>query len=280
MERAGQAGLRVCAASGDLRDPLVAERVVTDARPAAVIHAAAAPRDASPWVSLGTDVMLAGNVVAAVARLAPDAPVLIPGSAAQYGMGSPDRLAEDDPTVPVSAYGAAKSVLEQAVLAEPLRSGVRIIWARSFNLIGPRQKPDAPAGQWARQIVAAEKAGGGVLRTGRLDVVRDFLDVRDVVDAYIALAREPGADGIVNVCSGVATPLRTLAQMMIDAASVPISISVHPDLQRRVDPPVVVGDPTRLRAITGWRPQMELVDSVRDMLEECRRGAVAASVPR
>ena len=174
-------------------------------------------------------------------------------------MGSPDRLAEDDPTVPVSAYGAAKSVLEQAVLAEPLRSGVRIIWARSFNLIGPRQKPDAPAGQWARQIVAAEKAGGGVLRTGRLDVVRDFLDVRDVVDAYIALAREPGADGIVNVCSGVATPLRTLAQMMIDAASVPISISVHPDLQRRVDPPVVVGDPTRLRAITGWRPQMELV---------------------
>jgi GDP-4-dehydro-6-deoxy-D-mannose reductase len=277
MKRAEQMGLRACAASGDLRDPAVSERVVADCRPAAVIHAAAAPRDVTPWVSLGTDVVLAGNVVAAVARHAPEAPVLIPGSAAQYGMGSSGRLAEDAPTVPVSGYGAAKCVLEQAVLSEPLRSGVRVIWARSFNLIGPRQKADAPAGQWARQIVAAEKAGGGILRTGRLDVVRDFLDVREAADAYIALVREPTASGIVNVCSGVETPLQALAQTMVDAASVPMSLSLDPDLERRVDPPVVVGDPGRLQALTGWTAKIELADSVRDMLEECRRGAVACT---
>jgi GDP-4-dehydro-6-deoxy-D-mannose reductase len=277
MERAGQAGLRASAVTGDLRDPAVAERAVADCDPAAVIHAAAAPREGSPWVALGTDLTMAGNVVAAVAERAPRAPVLIPGSAAQYGMGAPGRLAEDDATAPVSPYGVAKCLLEQAVLAEPLRRGVRVIWARSFNLIGPRQKANAPAGQWARQVVAAEKAGGGVLRTGSLDVVRDFLDVRDVADAYIALVRAPGASGVVNVCSGQAMPLRALAEAMAAAACVPVTLSLDPELERHVDPPVVVGDPTRLHALTAWAPRCELLSSVRDMLDECRRGAVACT---
>jgi GDP-4-dehydro-6-deoxy-D-mannose reductase len=277
MERAGQAGLRACAVTGDLRDPAVAEQAVAECDPAAVIHAAAAPREGSPWVSLGTDLMMAGNVVAAVAERAPRAPVLIPGSAAQYGMGGPDPLAEDDATVPVSPYGVSKCLLEQAVLADPLRRGVRVIWARSFNLIGPRQKANAPAGQWARQVVAAEKAGGGVLRTGSLDVVRDFLDVRDAADAYLALVRSPEASGVVNVCSGRATPLRVVAEAMAGAASAPVTLSLDPELERHLDPPVVVGDPGRLRALTGWAPRCELAASVRDMLDECRRGAVACT---
>jgi GDP-4-dehydro-6-deoxy-D-mannose reductase len=278
MERARRAGLSAYAASGDLRDPSIAARAVRESNPGAVIHAAAAPRDASPWVSLGTDLMMAGNIVQAVAQHAPDAAVLIPGSAAQYGMGSQERLAEEDPTVPVSSYGAAKCVLEQAVLADPLRAGVRIVWARSFNLIGPRQTANAPAAQWALQIVSAEHAGGGPLRTGRLDVVRDFLDVREVSDAYIALVRVPAAAGVVNVCSGVPTPLSTLADAMIEAASVPISLSLDPELRRRLDPPRVVGDPSRLQALTDWTPNIELAESVRDMLDECR--AVSASVSR
>lgn len=279
MERAAHAGVRACAAAGDLREPAVAERVVSEINPGAVIHAAAAPRDARPWVSLGTDLTMAGNVLQAVARHAPQAPVLIPGSAAQYGMGSPGALTEDDPTVPVSAYGAAKCVLEQAVFADPLRRGVRVIWARSFNLIGPRQRADAPAAQWARQIVSAERAGGGRLRTGRLDVVRDFVDVREVSDAYIALVRAAGASGVFNVCSGVPTPLRTLAQTMIDAALRPVSLELDPELRRRIDPPRVVGDPGRLHALTGWAPSIALAESVREMLDESR-GAVGASVPR
>jgi GDP-4-dehydro-6-deoxy-D-mannose reductase len=277
MERAGQAGLRACAVIGDLCDPAVAERAVADCDPVAVIHAAAAPREGSPWVSLGTDLMMAGNVVAAVAEHAPRAPVLIPGSAAQYGTGSREPLSEDDATVPVSPYGVAKCLLERAVLAEPLRRDVRVISARSFNLIGPRQKANAPAGQWARQIVAAEKAGGGVLSTGRLDVVRDFLDVRDVADAYIALVRAPEAAGVVNVCSGRAVPLRSLAEAMAAAATVPVTLSLDPELERHLDPSMVVGDPARLRALTAWTPRWDLGSSVSDMLEECRRGAVACT---
>jgi GDP-4-dehydro-6-deoxy-D-mannose reductase len=279
-DRAARAGLSVHGATGDLRDPAIAGRLVKDIGPAAVIHAAAAPRQSgerSVWLSLADDIAMAGNVLRAVADHAPDAPVLIPGSAAQYGMGMDRALREDDPTVPVSAYGAAKCVLEQAVLTAPLRGGVRVIWARSFNHVGPGQGLDAPVAQWAHQIVDAERVGGGLLRTGRLDVIRDFLDVREVTDAYIALVRMPGAAGVVNVCSGVATPLSALAQAMIDAAHVPMSLTRDPGLERALDPPQVVGDPTRLRELTGWTPSIDVADSVRDLLAECR-AAVGASV--
>ena len=84
--------------------------------PAAVVHLAAAPRGGDdPWLALADDLAMAGAVLRAVGRRAPQAPVLFAGSAAQYGMGARRLLTETDPTVPVSAYGAAKCVLERAV---------------------------------------------------------------------------------------------------------------------------------------------------------------------
>jgi GDP-4-dehydro-6-deoxy-D-mannose reductase len=281
VERAGLAGLSVRAAEGDLRDPAVAERVVRDAAPSAVIHAAAAAgrRDEyGMWRCLADDIAMAGSLLRAVADHAPGAAVLMPGSAAQYGLGMDRPLREDDPTTPVSGYGAVKCVLEQAVLAKPLRAGVRVIWARSFNHVGPRQGLDAPLPQWARQIAAAERAHHGTLRAGRLDVVRDFLDVRDVSDAYIALVRAPDASGPVNVCSGEPTPLRTVVEMLLAEAKTEIVLVHDPALERRQDPPEVVGDPSRLRALTGWSPALSLADSIRDLLREWR-ATVATSVP-
>jgi len=280
-ERAAVAGLRVHAAAGDLRDPALAAQAVKETAPVAVIHAAAAAGrgdERAAWRALADDIAMAGSLLRAVAEHAPNAPVLIPGSAAQYGMGLDRPLREDDPTVPISPYGAAKCVLERAVLAEPLRAGTRVIWTRSFNHVGPRQGLDAPAAQWARQIAAAERTGGGVLRTGRLDVVRDFLDVRDVTDAYIALVLTPEAAGVVNVCSGVAIPLTALAQQLVQASDVPISLAYDPALERPIDPPEVVGDPSRLRELTGWKPNCALTDSIRDLLDEWRT-ALASSVP-
>jgi GDP-4-dehydro-6-deoxy-D-mannose reductase len=280
-ERAALAGLTVRTSNGDLRDPAVAQRVVRDAAPSAVIHAAAAAgrRDErGMWQCLADDIAMAGSLLRAIADHAPRAAVLIPGSAAQYGMGMDRPLREDDPTKPVSGYGAVKCVLEQAVLAEPLRAGVRVIWARSFNHVGPRQGLDAPLPQWARQIAAAERTQGGTLRTGRLDVVRDFLDVRDVSDAYIALVRTPEADGVINICSGEATPLRAVVDMLLAEARTQISLAHDPTLERRQDPREVVGDPSRLHELTGWSPSFSLADSIRDLLAEWR-ALLSTSVP-
>ena len=241
--------------------------------PRAVVHLAAAARGGDPWSSLADDIRMSGSLLAALAAASPQATLVAAGSAAQYGAGAPRPLREQDPTDPLTSYGAAKCVLEQALTAAPLRSGVRVIWTRSFNHVGPGQGLDAPAAQWARQIAEAELSGAGELRTGRLDVVRDFLDVRDVADAYLALAGSD-VEGVVNVCSGVATALSELAELLVGQARVTVAIVRDPALERRVDPPHVVGDPALLQARTEWRPRITLARSVADLLAEARTRAV------
>jgi GDP-4-dehydro-6-deoxy-D-mannose reductase len=278
VARGLEQGLNVESAACDLRSGAAVAELVAVASPAAVVHLAASPRPpgVDPWHTLAEDLVMAGAVLSAVAEHAPEAPVLFAGSAAQYGMGLADPLRESDPLAPLSPYGAAKCVLERACTQAALNGGVRVIWARSFNHVGPGQGPDAPVAQWARQVAAAELAGGGTLRTGALDVVRDFLDVRDVADAYLALVRSP-AEGAVNVCSGEPTPLSLLVDVIVDLATVAIELERDPAQERRVDPPVVVGDPGRLRALTGWAPRVELAASVGELLDECRAARAAAT---
>ena len=278
LERAAARGLEAVAAHGDLRDPAVAGELVAGTKPAAVIHLASArSRTTDVWEVAADDLHMAGNVLGAVGEHAPEAPVLFPGSAAQYGLGGDRPLAETAPLAPVGAYGAVKSVLEAACTSPALSGGVRVIWTRSFNHVGPGQGLDAPVPSWAKQVAEAETEGSGVVRTGRLDVVRDFLDVRDVADAYLALVDSP-AQGAVNVCSGQGVRLRDVAEGLVRLSGTAVAVEQDPALDREVDPAHVVGDPGRLRELTGWQPRFELERSLRDVLDEWRR-RVAETTP-
>jgi GDP-4-dehydro-6-deoxy-D-mannose reductase len=270
VARAAARGLETAPVEGDLRDPEVARNAVAAARPRAVIHLASARhRTNQPWIALTDDLLMTGNMMAAVRDFVPGGVMLVPGSAAQYGDVGSRRLREDDPTRALTPYGEAKCVLERAFTSTPLVGQVRTIFTRSFNHVGPGQGADAPIAAWARQLAEAEAAGGGAVKTGRLDVRRDFLDVRDVADAYLDLVLSEG-EGIVNVCSGTAILLADVAEMLLRLVGVPISLERDPVLHRPIDPPVVVGDPTRLERLTRFRPRIPLEQSLADVLEQHR----------
>jgi GDP-4-dehydro-6-deoxy-D-mannose reductase len=278
-ERGAARRLEIARVDGDLRDADVALRAIAAARPRAVIHLASAlRRRREPWSELTDELSMTGNVIMAARERAPGAVVLVPGSAAQYGYGRPGRLREDEPTRALTAYGEAKCVLERACTSTPLLGGLRVIFTRSFNHLGPGQDTDAPIAAWARQLAEAELAGGAIVRTGRLDVCRDFLDVRDVADAYLDLVLSDAA-GIVNVCSGISVALADVAERLLALATVPVSLERDPALLRSVDPPVVVGDPSRLERLTSFRPRIPLAQSLADMLEEHRAQVRAIGIP-
>ncbi len=111
------------------------------------------------------------------------------------------------------------------------------------------------------------------MQVGNLDAQRDFLDVRDVCDAYVALLEGGGERGeIFNVCSGVATPMREILRRLIEIAHVPVEVRADPARMRPSDVPLSCGDPAKLRAATGWRPRIPLSAALRAVYDDaCTR---------
>jgi len=116
--------------------------------------------------------------------------------------------------------------------------------------------------------------------------VRDFTDVRDVVRAYWALLdmemKSPAArpDTVYNVCSGRGVRLGDLLDRLISLGGVKVEVRQDPGRYRPSDIPVLVGDPSRLRAATGWEPRIPLDRTLGDLLADWRarvsaRGPVA-----
>jgi GDP-4-dehydro-6-deoxy-D-mannose reductase len=115
-----------------------------------------------------------------------------------------------------------------------------------------------------------------VLRVGNLDSRRDITDVRDTVRAYTLIVERGIARRPYNVCSGRAHRIRDLLDMLLSQSTVRIDVEIDPSRLRPSDNPVMVGDPSRLMAETGWAPEIPIERTLADLLSEWRR-RVAAS---
>ena len=191
-------------------------------------------------------------------------PVLVCcGSAAEYGESILDGIAvrESDACIPISHYGAAKLAQTSAVLEFAQATGNPVLIARIFNLIGPGMPTYLALGDFARQI-AMIRGSHGILETGNIDVCRDFIDVSHASGALMALAQNPDARGVVNVCSGRATALRKLVELLIRASAKKITIDTRPDRLRSREFAVVVGSTARLVQLGAAPPPTDFEDVV------------------
>ena len=119
-----------------------------------------------------------------------------------------------------------------------------------------------------------------MLDVGNLEAVRDFTDVRDVVRAYWLLLQKGQAGRVYNVCSGTGTRMSDLLRVLIDVSGLRIEVRVDPARLRAGDVPELVGDPSRIKAETGWEPLIPLERSLADLLGYWReRVAQAAPLP-
>jgi GDP-4-dehydro-6-deoxy-D-mannose reductase len=216
------------------------------------------------------------NVLLAAAEAGVERVLLI-GSAEQYGIVPTERMpiSEDEPMRPVTPYGASKAAAEMAASHVVRGRGLDVVFVRAFNHLGPGQSDALVASAIARQVAEAERGGDGVVRTGDLTPKRDFTDVRDVVRAYRLLV-ETGTPGeAYNVCSGRAVAVQEVADHLVAAAERPLRLELDPSRLRPVEVPVHCGDNARLRAATGWAPEIPLEESLHDVLEWWRSRSVS-----
>ncbi len=213
------------------------------------------------------------NLLEAARRIVPAARIHLAGSAAAYGHIRPEDVPidEDRPLRPLSPYGVSKAAQEMLGYQAVQSWGQQVFLTRSFIHIGPRQDARPAAQTFARQIAEAE-AGlrEPVVEVGNLEVRRDFLDVADVVRALWAVV-ERGAPGeVYNLCSGQAPRVRDLLDLYLQQTAVPLEVRQDQARLRPADEPILLGDNARLRAATGWQPEVPLAESARRILEHWR----------
>jgi GDP-4-dehydro-6-deoxy-D-mannose reductase len=243
-----------------------------ESRPDAVVHLAAvasgleARRDpGAAW-----EVNAAGTARLCEALAAPGAPgpvCLVVSTAEVYGMRpGTDRRRETDPVAPVSPYAASKLGAEIAALEVGRRTGLRVMIARPFPHTGAGQNPNLVVPAFARRLREARARGRDTIAVGNLDVVRDFLHVDDVVEAYLALLRDGESGEIYNVASGEPVRLADLLARLAAMVGVTVHPAADPELVRAADIPHLVGDAAKLRARTAWAPRRSLDDALAEVL--------------
>jgi GDP-4-dehydro-6-deoxy-D-mannose reductase len=261
----------------DIADRSGIGRAVDDARPDAVVHLAAmafAP-DASADASEAIRVNMGGTLAvleacrSSVLRPA----VLVVGSSEVYVPPADDApLTEASPIGPRGVYGLTKLAAEALALARSMDGSLEVAVVRSFNHTGPGQRAVFAVPAFAGRILESRRAGTHEIKTGNVDVARDIGDVRDVVRAYRLLVealvaqRVPREQRVYNVASGRAVTMRHVIDRLGELASWQVTPVPDPALVRADDPPVICGDASALRGLTGWEPTIELDRTLADLL--------------
>lgn len=268
---------RVRILEGDVEDAFSVAAAIERERPDRILHLAAQSYPSESWAApaatLQTNVIGTLNVLEAARRFVPEARIHIAGSAAAYGRVPPEEMPihEDRPLWPLSPYGVSKAAQEMLGYQAVQAWGQQVFLTRSFIHIGPGQGARPAAQTFALQIAEAE-AGlrAPVVEVGNLDVRRDFLDVADAVRGIWALVERGVPGEVYNLCSGAAPTVRELLDIYLGLARIPIEVRVDPARLRPADEPILQGDNRKLRAATGWQPEVPLEESARRILKHWR----------
>lgn len=262
----------------DLLDEAALDQLVAQTRPDLVVHLAAQASVAhsikAAEATWRVNFQGSLNLASALARHSPQATVLFVSSAEVYGSSLDEGPAtEDAPPRPLTAYARSKLAAE-GMFADVLAPGSRLIVARPFNHTGPRQDKRFALPAFAAQIASIEQ-GRALPRVevGDLSIERDFLDVRDVAEAYARLAeaapRLPSRS-LFNVSSGESRSLASLLEMLRRNATRDFEIVVDPERLRPADIRHAAADASRLRDAIGWRPSYAIEETLLSLLDHWR----------
>ena len=257
----------------DLTDAAAVRDVIGSERPDSIVHLAAVSSVGRSWeipadtFRNNTGIFL--NIAEAVRALGLKTRILSVGSSEEYGDAPPEDmpLAETHPLAPCSPYAVARVAQEQLSRLYARGFGLDVVLTRSFNQFGPGQGQNFFVPSMVRQILDGPVRDGVVhVSAGDLSVVRDFLDVRDAVSAYVLLLEKGVRGEVYNVCSGVGRRLRDVVETAARIRGVEVSITLDPARVRPADNRMVVGDNAKLRAL-GWRCGHAFEATLRDMMD-------------
>lgn len=240
---------------------------IEEARPDVVIHTAGRTPPGAPELFFRSNTLASVHLLEALAGLKRRVRVVLAGSAAELGPVEAEALPVGENRVcrPIDAYGLSKYLASCAALAA--RPPVEAIVARVFNPIGPGQPGRQALGRFAEALADEREE---TLMVGDLDVRRDFVDVRDVARAMIALGEKGEAGRVYHVGTGASHRVADALMHLMGKRGRKVAIQVDSKLAASAGPTDSVADIGRIVKDTGWRPEIGWEQSLEDLWEEAR----------
>lgn len=247
----------------DLTDHVRLADIVRLSRPDRVIHLAGITSVISDDADALHRVNVAGTegLLRACAQLASPPAIALASTSNVYGIRH-GVVVETMPADPVSGYGRSKLAME--VAAQRWADRLPILVARPFNYTGPGQSEDF----LLAKIAGHFRRRAATITLGDIGIIRDFSDVGDIVDDYLALMdRGFGPCETVNFCTGFGVSVAAILQTLAEMTGHRPQILQSEGLMRKNEIPVLVGDPTKLVRLSGRAHRRTLADTLAAMLD-------------
>ena len=254
-------------AGPELDDVLRAERPEVVCHYAAQISVPQSMRD--PVADANTNILGSLNLLQSCVRNGVRKVVYTSSGGAIYG--EPQYLPCDEahPVNPLSFYGASKYAVEKYLYVYRLEHGLDYTALRLGNVYGPRQDPTGEAGVvaiFARAML--EDRPITIFGTGEQE--RDFVYVRDVVEASVAAFEQGGGESF-NIATGAGTSINRIYALLKASSAYTGEASYGP--ARPGDVFRIYLDVAKAREGLGWEPRYSLEDGLRETLQWFRDGA-------
>ena len=259
----------ICYYQLNLTDKKAVHQILVQEKPDYIVHLAAMSSVAQSWQEPAacflnnTTAFL--NLAETVRLCSLNSRILSVGSSEEYGIYN-EPMQEIFNLHPKSPYSVARLSQEYLSKLYVDRFGTDIVMTRSFNHIGPRQSDRFVIPSFIKQLVAISQGSGNKMMVGNIEVIRDFLDVRDVVEAYYLILKQGKMREVYNVCSGQGRKLREIIELASDLLNIKPEIVIDETRIRPNDVPQVIGDNTKLKVQLGWQQKYTLNNTLQDMI--------------
>ena len=258
----------------DLMDIPKIKLLIEEIQPDYIVHLAAQSSVAESWKTPvdsfmnNTNIFL--NIIDTVRLNDFNARVLSVGSSEQYGIVSENDLPLHEKSLqnPANPYAVARVAQEHLARIYTEGYGLDICCTRSFNHCGPGQSDRFVVSSIVRQFVRiAHGIQEPVIHIGNGAIVRDFIDVRDVVAVYNLLLTQGKRGEVYNICSGKGRAIHDIVTMLSGMLDISVKIKQEQTHIRPIDNPRIVGSNEKIKRELGWHPTIPFEQTLQSMYD-------------